>query len=218
MKSMDTLTKIEEEFSGCDSDIESNQPQLSYGRMEGSTRGVAPGMPTEAARSEGPNGHVPQRAEGERVGPTSAPPDLFNARQPVYELQAERPEHRIICFLSAQGYSITEIAQKTGWTKVMVGYIVKQPWAKALILKEIHEKGGNAVALVLQREALPSIEKLIELRDSDESQKETQRKAANDLLDRIYGKAAQLIVHQQADLDELSDEELAKLATQGRRN
>lgn len=149
----------------------------------------------------------------------SAPPDLFKARQPMYVLQAERPEHRVICFLSAQGYSISEIADKTGWTKVMIGYIVKQDWAKKLILEEIHKAGGNAVATVLQREALPSIEKLIEIRDSNEVQAETQRKAAVDLLDRIYGKAAQPIIHSQvADLDELTDEELAKIVSQGRKN
>ena len=149
----------------------------------------------------------------------AAPPDLFNARQPQYTLQAERPEHRVICFLSAQGYSITEIAERTGWTKVMIGYLVKQPFAKKLILEEIHKAGGDAVALTLQREALPSIEKLIEIRDSDKVQAETQRKAAVDLLDRIYGKCAQPIIHAQAaNLDELTDEELAKIVTAGKRN
>ena len=150
--------------------------------------------------------------------PKFADRPLYNARPPVYRLAAERPEHRAICFLAAQGLSITEIAQKTGWTTVMIGYVIKQEWAKELILEEIHKAGGDAVALTLQAEALPSIQKLIELRDSAESQRETQRKAANDLLDRIYGKAIQPICHSEAKLDELSDEELAAIVAKGKRN
>ena len=202
----------------CDSIIESNHegthvmPARTAGTKETST------MSQEAARCEAPikpNGG-PQPTYGRME---AAPPDLFNARQPTYELKAERPEHRTIIFLAAQGMSITEIAQKTGWTTAMIGYVVKQPWAKELILKEIHDKGGDAVAMTLQREALPSIQKLIDIRDSEETQAETQRKAAVDLLDRIYGKCAQPIIHAQAaDLESLTDEELAKIVTQGKRN
>ena len=146
------------------------------------------------------------------------PRPLFNARDPQYVLQSERPVHRAIIFLAAQGLSYIEIAQQLGITPSCVQYVVKQDWAQEEILKQIHENGGNAVAQVLSQQALPSVMKLIELRDSEKSAAEVQRKSANDLLDRIFGKAAQPIIHQQADLETLSDEELAKIAAPGQRN
>jgi hypothetical protein len=177
----------------------------SDGPATGRPEGVAVGA-ENASRSE------PKSAFADR------PRDLFNARNPQYVLAAERPEHRAICFLAAQGLSISEIAQKTGWTTVMIGYVIKQPWAQELILDEIHKAGGDAVALTLKAQALPSIQKLISLRDDPETQRETQRKSACDLLDRLYGKCVQPIVHAEAKPDELSDEELATIVANGRKN
>lgn len=148
----------------------------------------------------------------------SEPPPLFNAREPAYLLQAERPVHRAIIWLAAQGLSYVEIAERLGVSPPMVHYVTKQPWAESAILEAIHQNGGDAVAAVLQAEALPSVKKLIELRDDAEAPREVQRKSANDLLDRLFGKCVQPIVHQQADLEQLSDKELQELVTRGKKN
>jgi len=148
----------------------------------------------------------------------SDPRPLFNARDPQYVLQSERPVHRAIIFLAAQGLSYIEVAQQLGITPSCVQYVVKQDWAQEEILKQIHENGGNAVAQVLSQQALPSVMKLIELRDNEKVAAEVQRKSANDLLDRIFGKPNQPVTHSQADLNELSDEELAKIAAPAQRN
>lgn len=148
----------------------------------------------------------------------SEPPPLFNAREPAYLLQAERPVHRAIIWLAAQGLSYVEIAERLGVSPPMVHYVTKQPWAEEAILQAIHQNGGDAVAAVLQAEALPSVKKLIQLRDDAEAPREVQRKSANDLLDRLFGKCVQPIVHQQADLEQLSDKELQELVSRGRAN
>lgn len=146
------------------------------------------------------------------------PRPLFNGRDPQYVLQAERPVHRAIVFLAAQGLSYVEIAQQLGMSAPAVGYIVKQPWAEEEILKQIHSNGGDAVATVLSQQALPSVMKLIELRDSEEVQKEVQRKAANDLLDRIFGKPNQPVTHRQEDLAEMTDAELQAIVAKQQKN
>lgn len=152
------------------------------------------------------------------VASAAEPRPLFNGREPSYELQSERPVHRAIIFLAAEGLSYIEIAQRLGITAVCVQYVVKQPWAEKAILEEIHKNGGNAVAQVLSAQALPSVMKLIELRDNEKVQAEVQRKAANDLLDRIFGRCAQPIIHSQADVAEMSDEELQAIVARQQKN
>ena len=155
------------------------------------------------------------RAEGPAQ---NEPRPLFNGREPAYTLQAERPVHRAIVFLAAQGLSYVEIAQQLGMSPPAVGYIVKQPWAEEEILKQIHQNGGEAVEIVLKQQALPSVMKLIELRDSEEVAAEVQRKSANDLLDRIFGKPNQPVTHRQEDLAEMSDAELQAIVAKQQKN
>ncbi len=185
-----------------------------------SPRSIAAGNDSEGNNSStsGPaRASAPETAQrGNDTAPQIRP--LFNGRDPQYVLQAERPVHRAITFLAAQGYSYVEIAQQLGMSPPAVGYIVKQEWAQKEILEQIHKHGGDAVAETLRANALPSVMKLVELRDSEESTAEVQRKSANDLLDRLYGKAPQPIVHSNEKLDELSDAELQEIVAKGRRN
>ena len=146
------------------------------------------------------------------------PRPMFNGREPQYVLQSERAVHRAIIFLAAQGLSYVEIAEQLGITNTTVGYVVKQPWAEKEILETIHKNGGDAVATVLSQQALPSVMKLIELRDSEKVAAEVQRKSANDLLDRIFGRPNQPVTHRQEDLDAMTDAELQQIVQKNRKN
>lgn len=146
------------------------------------------------------------------------PRGLFNPREPHYVLQSERPVHRAIVFLAAQGLSYVEIAQELGITPTCVQYVTKQPWAEKEILEQIHKNGGEAVAVVLSQQALPSVMKLIELRDSEKVAAEVQRKSANDLLDRIFGRPNQPVTHRTEDLQEMSDAELQAIVAKQQKN
>jgi hypothetical protein len=137
---------------------------------------------------------------------------LYNQRRPAYTLQAERPEHRIIIYLKAEGYSNIEIADKLGWTPAGVANIVKQPWAAKRIVDVIHEKGGDMVQQLLQGAAVDMVQQLItEAQHAGCSRDRIV--AADKVLDRIYGKPNQSIVHHKGtDLNTLSDEQLATIA------
>jgi predicted transcriptional regulator len=163
------------------------------------------------------NSTISERAARE-TQQSQQPRPLFNARDPQYVLQSERPVHRAVIFLAAQGLSYIEIAQQLGITPSCVQYVVKQDWAQEEILKQIHDNGGDAVAQVLSQQALPSVMKLIELRDSEKAAAEVQRKAANDLLDRIFGKPNQPVTHHQENLDEMTDAELQEVIAKSRKN
>lgn len=144
---------------------------------------------------------------------------LFNARAPRYINQRETWQHRVIAFLKAEGYTNKEIADRTGYSALVIGNIIRQPCIVELIRQELSKAGRSALSNVLsEEEAIKSIEKLIELRNGAESQ-EVQRKAANDHLNRIYGCPNQSITHtQQTDLDKLTDAELLKIAMRGKNN
>lgn len=147
---------------------------------------------------------------------SSEEPDLHNGRDPHYNIKHERLEHRVIIYLKAEGLSNKEVAEVSGFTPVAVSNILRQPWAKRRVLEIIQSKGSDAVETVLKSSALDSIYKLIELRDSPLTQPETQRKSANDLLDRLFGKPNQPVQHSgNLDLTKLSDEELARIIASG---
>jgi hypothetical protein len=137
---------------------------------------------------------------------------FFNPASPAYILKRERPEHRIIVYLKCQGHTYVEIAKRLGWSPPGVANVCKQPWALQLIGKELERAGRNQVEVILSNESINSIMKLIEIRDNPNAQLEVQRKAANDLLDRVYGKPTQPIATTEVDPKELSDVQLAQIA------
>lgn len=137
---------------------------------------------------------------------------LFNPLQPAYILRHERPEHRAIIFLRSQCLTYKEIAAKLGWSPAGVANVCKQPWAQAIIVKELQKAGREAVQSLLDAEDVPSVLKLVEIRDDPTAPKAEQRKAANDLLDRKYGKPTQPILTAEVDPRTLSDVQLAEIA------
>lgn len=174
----------------------------------------------EGRRRGGPGRNKVAKAEYvPREDPGSA--DLFNRYElPDYITQnykTEKIEHRVIAFLKSQGFSNREIAERTGYSPVSVGHIVRLPWVRDLVLDEIKKAGRSAVEEVLSSSVLDSVHTLIDIRDSDKSANKDRIAAAKYLIDRVYGCPNQPITHKEEkpDLSKLSDEELAQIATKG---
>lgn len=133
-------------------------------------------------------------------------------RTGYYKLGREQLHHREMAMLKAQGFDAVEIADKMGYTKQTVRYTLAQPWMQQLVLEEIVKAGRVGVRELLQAEVIPSIEKLVSVRDSDVASPDVQRKAANDILDRVFGKPNQPISHRDEtkDLTQMTDAEIAE--------
>lgn len=145
------------------------------------------------------------------------PMRLFNGRQPHYPIMHERMEHRVICFLKAQGFSNVEIAEQTGFSAVAVSNIIRQPWAQKRILDIIHDSGQNAVQQLLASEAYESVQRLVIERDNPNARPSERIAAADKLLDRALGKPSQPLDHTiQSKIDDLSDDELERIVQAGR--
>lgn len=121
-----------------------------------------------------------------------SPLKLHNDRNPNLAVMSERPEHRMIVYLRAQGKTPAEIAPLVGLGYQWVLQICRQPWFKKRLMEMIHEAGQDGVQKFLDGEIMPSIVTLAEVRDT--AAKASDRVAAcNSLLDRALGKAVQHI-------------------------
>lgn len=139
---------------------------------------------------------------------------LYNDRQPNLAVLSEKPEHRIVIFLKAQGMSNNEIAKRTGYTYPWVSQLLRQPWARLRLVEEITASGRNAVEEMLKSAAEDSVYTLISERDNANAKPAERISAANSLLDRFLGKPTQKVEQtiKTGKLDTLDDTERELLA------
>ena len=121
--------------------------------------------------------------------------ELFNDRPPLVVIKTEKPEHRLVILLKAQGYSNLEIAEKIGYTPVMVSQILRQPWARKRLLEEMNASGRTEIAKILAASAADSVFTLIELRDSEDAKPTDRIRAATTLLEHFIGRPTEHVEH-----------------------
>lgn len=127
--------------------------------------------------------------------------------------QKETPIHRRMVDLHLQGFNITEIAKLLGHTNSTVSNTLRQPWARQYMINTSRQDVMGEVQKLLKDEVLPSLNVLIEIRDNDTLHPAVRAGAANSLIERLLGKAAQPIISTKTnDLDKLSDAELHAIA------
>jgi hypothetical protein len=136
--------------------------------------------------------------------------EFFNARDPQYELQAERPIHRQIVIRAMEsGKTNTELAQEFGVTGSMVNYVLLQPWAKKYMSENMHKHGMQKVEVLLKGAVAGAVERLITEMDNPKARAAERISAAEKILERVYGRAAQPMIHvQAAPVKDMSDAEL----------
>lgn len=111
-------------------------------------------------------------------------------RPPNLACTFEKPEHRLLLYLKAQGYSNREVAQKTGYTEAWVSQITRQPWFLKRLLTEVRAAGREGLQKFMQVQAEESLYKVVQLRETAKSEV-VQLGAAINLLDRFFGKPIQ---------------------------
>jgi|SRR5882757_6874328 len=142
------------------------------------------------------------KIDGDRV-------EFFAPRDPQHELQTERPIHRQIVLLAMRGYTNTEIAAEMGVTPPMVGYTLLQPWAVKYMSENMHKHGMDKVEVLLKGAVAKSVERLIFEQDNMLARSAERQSAAKEIIDRVYGRAIQPIVHTSIKTEkEMSDAEL----------
>lgn len=118
---------------------------------------------------------------------------FYNSKDPNLVIKHEHAVHRLMVMLKAQGKTNRKIAELTGKTEPWVSQVLRQPWARQLLVKELREAGRDALQSILEGEAENSLLTLIQLRDDSDADGSVRRGAANDLLDRFLGKPTQRV-------------------------
>jgi transcriptional regulator with XRE-family HTH domain len=120
---------------------------------------------------------------------------LHNSLEPNLGIIHEKPEHRAMVYMKAQGLSNNEVAEKTGYSVSWVSQICRQPWFRKQLIKELKNAGVDAVRKCIQAAALDSVFTLIDLRDDIKAPAAVRSRNADSLLDRYLGKATQHLEH-----------------------
>lgn len=148
--------------------------------------------------------------------------EFFNARDPQYELQAERPIHRQIVIRAMESAMTNkELAEEFGVTPAMVNYVLLQPWAKKYMSEHMHKHGMEKVELLLKGAVADAVQVWINEMKNPKARSAERTTAAEKIFDRVYGRAVQPMVHIQTQpAKDMSDAELdAEIERlQGQRN
>lgn len=119
---------------------------------------------------------------------------FFNQKEPNLGILHEKPEHRYMLWMKAQGASNREIAHQTGYTEPWLSQLFRQPWAQERLAEMLRESGKSTLdqtLMYVQSEVLNSLQKLVEVRDDPETPKPTVRNCCVDIIEQFLGKPKQ---------------------------
>lgn len=139
----------------------------------------------------------------------NTPGMLHNPTLPLYIRTHEQAHHRLFIYLKAQGLSNKEIAERTEYNVATVNDVLKQPWARTLLVEELRIAGRDALQGLIASKYEDAVCTLVEVMEDKKQPGNTRVTAANSILNRGLGNPTQpLAVSNLTDLKSLADEEL----------
>lgn len=206
MSETSSLTAALERAHGQDSDDTSLRERYAEYLPVKAKRGPGSADPN---RVKGPNEYQPDLHEADFEVAEQNGRLLHGATRPPYVIQQERPEHRFLVFLYAQGLSTKDIFVQLGgeWDSSLnlpksgtgqysyqhLHTIRRQAWFQTKLVQYMEECGKDLIRAKFESELMPSIEKVIEIRDDEDAPKQLQLRAAESLIDRFLGKPIQQV-------------------------
>ena len=154
-----------------------------------------------------PVSHCLKRAGGKNSRLEDA---FFNDVDPAKFWLREKPVHRKMAAMHAEGFTITEIAAATGYSWNAVSQIVRQPHAREYMINQVKQTVHDDMKAFLEAEVLPSLEVLRDVRDNEKARSSDRIAASNSILDRFLGKPTQPIKNEERPATELSTDELER--------
>jgi hypothetical protein len=133
-------------------------------------------------------------------------------KRTAHKNQKEKPAHRLMIYLAAQGLDIVDIAERVNKTTMCVSTVLRQPWARAKIIAIQKENGEEDIRAILKNAAIPALKRVIAIAQGTVEQgiePQVALAASRDIVDRFLGKATQPLTTEVKKSDELTDAELA---------
>jgi len=138
---------------------------------------------------------------------------FFNAREPNLAILHEKPEHRLLLWMKAQGASNNEIAEQSGYTVPWISQLMRQPWAQARLVEMMTDAGVDVLTQTLKAAVPDCIERLKEMVSDDDlyqTHPSVVRSACVDLIQQYLGKPKQQVDVTQTPTSGASVEDLDK--------
>jgi hypothetical protein len=112
---------------------------------------------------------------------------LFGPSKCYHQIRNESPTHRLVLWMTINGHKPKEVATALRINYITVLNLRKQPWFQEALCKILEERGGDQLETLLQGEVVATIETLVKLRDTGETDA-VKLAATKEILDRIRGK------------------------------
>lgn len=208
MSTTSSLTAALQAAHGQDSDSDTEALRDRYAEYLPVRARRGPGS-ADPNRIKGPNEYQPDLHEAEFTVAEENGNLLHGATRPPYIIQQERPEHRFLVFLYAQGMSTKDIFIQLGgeWDSSLnlpisgtgqysyqhLHTIRRQAWFQTKLVQYMEECGKDIIRAKFESELMPSIEKVISIRDDVKAPQQLQLRAAESLIDRFLGKPIQQV-------------------------
>jgi hypothetical protein len=124
------------------------------------------------------------------------------------EFKKEKPVHVTMAAMAASGYTSEEIAQFTGYNVHHVCKVLRQPFARERMVGMAEKNSREEIKAFLEKETMPSLEVIRDLRDNPQVAPAVRGNMANLLVERFLGKAVQPIDPNAKPVSEMKDEDL----------
>lgn len=167
-------------------------------------RGIALGNASKTHVTDGVNACLPNALFNDINNPVRA-----------HVRQRERPEHRLMICMAANGFNITEIAEKSGYSAQAVSSILREPWARARIIGMQQEVGMDELQRTIRQGASGAIARIRQRAENDQVDPGVRERADEYLANRYLGKPKEQVEHTHKPVDKLSDSELTAIIEQG---
>jgi len=140
---------------------------------------------------------------------------LFTSRELKREFATEQPWHRTVAYLSVRGMTSQEIGEAVGKSPAAVQHVKKQPIFHKMCAHLIAEHNliDDTATNLLKNASAEAALKVIDLMNNAKSGA-TQLKAAETLLDRVFGKATQIVEHKKTRTPVDPQAEIAQLTAE----
>lgn len=185
------------------------EPQSKCSGAEPETKLAAQTLQlNEAAKQTQPAAAPTFHIDADRIAPPFYKAPGVEAT-PRWQRQQERPHHRLIAILSAEGRTTQEIADTLDLCIQTVRDVRREPFCQKLIAELQAQAGINIVRKKLELATPQAAQTLVDIMSGAiDSSPGVRKQAAESILDRVFGPTPQTINHITKDASELTSEEL----------
>jgi hypothetical protein len=118
---------------------------------------------------------------------------FVGAVAPRWDIETEKPWHRLAAFAFALGATTKDVATQLEHSEPTIRNLLRQPWFQDKVTALMAEYGARDIMELFRAEQISSLCTLVEIRDNPKAPANARVLCAKDILDRTLGKPVQRI-------------------------